>query len=350
VKYGGIIMKIIDLRSDTVTIPTDEMRKAMAEAEVGDDVYGDDPTVNELEKKAADIIGKEDAIFVPSGTFGNQLAILTHTNRGDEIIVEKNCHIVMHEVGASAVIAGVQLRAVEGKNGTMNPVDVENAIRDEDIHFPRTGLICIENAHSSGAVVSIDNMNEIKKVAEKTGIPIHLDGARVFNAAKALNVDVKEITKYTDSIMFCLSKGLAAPIGSILAGSKEFIKNARKNRKLMGGGLRQAGIIAAAGIIALEKMVDRLEEDHQNSQYLAEELSKIEGINVKFDRNDINMVFFELPNEIIKEEKLISKLLDRNIKINGQEDGEYRFVTNKDVTREDLEYVVEQMKEILVRQ
>ncbi len=343
-------MKIIDLRSDTVTIPTDEMRKAMAEAEVGDDVYGDDPTVNELEKKAADIIGKEDAIFVPSGTFGNQLAILTHTNRGDEIIVEKNCHIVMHEVGASAVIAGVQLRAVEGKNGTMNPVDVENAIRDEDIHFPRTGLICIENAHSSGAVVSIDNMNEIKKVAEKTGIPIHLDGARVFNAAKALNVDVKEITKYTDSIMFCLSKGLAAPIGSILAGSKEFIKNARKNRKLMGGGLRQAGIIAAAGIIALEKMVDRLEEDHQNSQYLAEELSKIEGINVKFDRNDINMVFFELPNEIIKEEKLISKLLDRNIKINGQEDGEYRFVTNKDVTREDLEYVVEQMKEILVRQ
>lgn len=343
-------MKIIDLRSDTVTIPTDEMRKAMAEAEVGDDVYGDDPTVNELEKKAADIIGKEDAIFVPSGTFGNQLAILTHTNRGDEIIVEKNCHIVMHEVGASAVIAGVQLRAVEGKNGTMNPVDVENAIRDEDIHFPRTGLICIENAHSSGAVVSIDNMKEIKKVAEKTGIPIHLDGARVFNAAKALNVDVKEITKYTDSIMFCLSKGLAAPIGSILAGSKEFIKNARKNRKLMGGGLRQAGIIAAAGIIALEKMVDRLEEDHQNSQYLAEELSKIEGINVKFDRNDINMVFFELPNEIIKEEKLISKLLDRNIKINGQEDGEYRFVTNKDVTREDLEYVVEQMKEILVRQ
>ncbi|MDK2918971.1 MAG: threonine aldolase [Candidatus Petromonas sp.] len=343
-------MKIIDLRSDTVTIPTDEMRKAMAEAEVGDDVYGDDPTVNELEKKAADIIGKEDAIFVPSGTFGNQLAILTHTNRGDEIIVEKNCHIVMHEVGASAVIAGVQLRAVEGKNGTMNPVDVENAIRDEDIHFPRTGLICIENAHSSGAVVSIDNMNEIKKVAEKTGIPIHLDGARVFNAAKALNVDVKEITKYTDSIMFCLSKGLAAPIGSILAGSEEFIKNARKNRKLMGGGLRQAGIIAAAGIIALEKMVDRLEEDHQNSQYLAEELSKIEGINVKFDRNDINMVFFELPNEIIKEEKLISKLLDRNIKINGQEDGEYRFVTNKDVTREDLEYVVEQMKEILVRQ
>lgn len=256
----------------------------------------------------------------------------------------------MHEVGASAVIAGVQLRAVEGKNGTMNPVDVENAIRDEDIHFPRTGLICIENAHSSGAVVSIDNMNEIKKVAEKTGIPIHLDGARVFNAAKALNVDVKEITKYTDSIMFCLSKGLAAPIGSILAGSEEFIKNARKNRKLMGGGLRQAGIIAAAGIIALEKMVDRLEEDHQNSQYLAEELSKIEGINVKFDRNDINMVFFELPNEIIKEEKLISKLLDRNIKINGQEDGEYRFVTNKDVTREDLEYVVEQMKEILVRQ
>lgn len=343
-------MKIIDLRSDTVTLPTDEMRYAMANAAVGDDVYGDDPTVNELEKKAAEIVGKEDALFVPSGTFGNQLAILTHTKRGDEVIVEAHSHIIMHEVGASAVIAGVQLRTVEGKNGAMYHKDVERAIRDEDIHFPRTGLICVENAHSCGAVVSIENMKKIKEVAKAKNIPVHLDGARVFNAAKSLRVDVKDITKHVDSIMFCLSKGLSAPVGSILAGSKDFITKARKNRKLMGGGLRQAGIIAAAGIVALEKMIDRLDEDHENSKYFALKLSKMEGIEVKFDRNDINMIFFEISDEIIKEKDFVKKLLEKNIKINGKEDGEYRFVTNKDVTREDIDYVLEQIKNIIFSQ
>jgi len=342
-------MKIIDLRSDTVTMPTDEMRRAMAAAEVGDDVYGDDPTVSKLEKIAAEIVGKEDALFVPSGTFGNQLAILTHTRRGDEIILEANSHIVMHEAGASAVIAGVQLRTIEGSNGAMSPNDVEKAIRDEDIHFPNTGLICVENAHSCGAVIDIQNMKIIKDLAAVKGIPVHLDGARVFNAAKALDVDVKEITKNCDSIMFCLSKGLCAPIGSIVAGSKEFIKKARKNRKLMGGGLRQAGVIAAAGIVALEKMIDRLDKDHENSKYLAGELSKFDGIKVKYDRNDINMTFFEMHDNIIKEKEFVSEMLKRNIKINGKEDGEYRFVTNHDVTRVDLDYVLEQMKEILIK-
>ncbi|WP_432665414.1 low-specificity L-threonine aldolase [Wukongibacter baidiensis] len=341
-------MKVIDLRSDTVTMPTDEMRKAMANAEVGDDVYGDDPTVKKLEKLAADIVGKEDALFVPSGTFGNQLALLTHTRRGDEVILEANSHIVMHEVGAAAVIAGVHIRTIEGKNGAMNPEDVEKAIRDEDIHFPDTGLICMENAHSCGAVVSLDNMKKIKGIASVNNIPVHLDGARVFNAAKALKVDVKEVAKNCDSLMFCLSKGLCAPIGSILAGSKEFIKRARRNRKLMGGGLRQVGILAAAGIIALEDMVDRLEEDHENCKYLSEELSKFKGIEVKFDRNDISMVFFEMSDDIIEEDEFISKMLDKNIKINGKEDGEYRFVTNNDVSREDVEYVLCQMREILV--
>ncbi|WP_432401281.1 low-specificity L-threonine aldolase [Wukongibacter sp. M2B1] len=341
-------MKMIDLRSDTVTMPTDEMRRAMANAEVGDDVYGDDPTVQKLEKLAAEIVGKEDALFVPSGTFGNQLALLTHTRRGDEVILEANSHIVMHEVGAASVIAGVHIRTVEGENGAMNPEDVEKAIRDDDIHFPDTGLICIENAHSCGAVVNLDSMRKIKEIATVNNIPIHLDGARVFNAARALKVDVKEVTENCDSVMFCLSKGLCAPIGSILAGSKDFIKKARKNRKLMGGGLRQAGIIAAAGIIALEDMIDRLEADHENCRYLAKELVKFEGIEVKFDRNDISMVFFEMPDDIIEEKEFISKLLAKNIKINGKEDGEYRFVTNKDVTREDIDYVLSQMKEILV--
>ncbi|SKC63784.1 low-specificity L-threonine aldolase [Maledivibacter halophilus] len=340
-------MKIIDLRSDTVTKPTDEMRNAMFTAEVGDDVYGDDPTVNELERIAAKVVGKEDALFVPSGTFGNQLAVMTHTKRGDEVILESNSHIIMHEVGASSVIAGVQLRAVKGKNGTMDPEDVKRAIRDKDIHFPDTGLICIENAHSCGSVIDISNMKAIKELAVTKNIPVHLDGARIFNAAKSLKVDVKEVTRHTDSVMFCLSKGLAAPIGSILAGHKDFIKKARKNRKLMGGGLRQAGVIAAAGIVAIEKMVDRLDEDHANSKYLAEELSKFEGINVKFDRNDINMIFFELGDEIIEENQFVCKMLKKNIKINGKEDGEYRYVTNKDVSREDIKYVLKQMKEIL---
>lgn len=340
-------MKMIDLRSDTVTMPTEEMRSAMANAEVGDDVYGDDPTVKKLEKLAAQIIGKEDALFVPSGTFGNQLALLTHTRRGDEVILEANSHIIIHEVGAAAVIAGVHIKAIEGQNGVMNPEDVEKAIRDEDIHFPDTGLICMENAHSCGAVVNIENMKKIKDIAVVNNIPVHLDGARVFNAAMSLKVDVKEITKNCDSVMFCLSKGLCAPIGSILAGSRDFIKRARKNRKLMGGGLRQVGIIAAAGIIALESMIDRLEEDHENCRYLAEELAKFEGIEVKFDRNDISMVFFEMSDEVIKEKEFISKMLERNIRINGKEDGEYRFVTNKDVTKEDIGYVLSQIKEIL---
>jgi len=340
-------MGYIDLRSDTVTLPTEEMRTAMASAEVGDDVYGDDPTVKKLEKIAATIVGKEDALFVPSGTFGNQLAILTHTNRGNEIIVEKNSHIVMHEVGAAAVISGVNIRTVEGKNGAMNPRDVEMAIRDDDIHFPQTGLICVENAHSCGSVVSIENLYKIKEVADEKDIPVHMDGARIFNAAKALNKDVKEITKHVDSVMFCLSKGLAAPVGSILAGNLDFIRKARKNRKLMGGGLRQAGVIAAAGIIALEKMVDRLEEDHRNAKYLAKELNNIRGIDVKFDRNDINMVFFTLSDDIIEEKKFIEELYKNNIKINGKEDGEYRFVTNKDVNLKDIEYVLEVINKII---
>lgn len=340
-------MKMIDLRSDTVTKPTYEMRNAMFKAEVGDDVYGDDPTVNELERIAAEIVGKEKALFVPSGTFGNQLAVMTHTRRGDEIILESNSHIIMHEVGACSVIAGVQVRAIQGKNGTMDPKDVERAIRDDDIHFPNTGLICVENAHSCGSVINISNMKEIKELAEAQNIPVHLDGARVFNAAKSLKVDVKEIVKYTDSVMFCLSKGLGAPIGSILAGSNDFIKNARKNRKLMGGGLRQAGVIAAAGIVAIEKMIDRLDEDHANSKYLAVELDKLKGVKVKFDRNDINMIFFELDDEIIGENKFVSEMLKRKIKINGKEDGEYRYVTSKDINREDINYILNQMKEIL---
>jgi len=340
-------MRFIDLRSDTVTMPTDEMRQAIANAEVGDDVYGDDPTVNKLEKLAAGRIGKEAALFVPSGTFGNQLAIITHTKRGQEVIVGKNNHIVLHEVGASAVIAGVQLRTLETANGTMSPRDVKDAIRPDDIHEPETGLICVENAHGCGAVVSLDTLKEIKEIAKSNSIPVHMDGARIFNAAIALGVDAREVASCCDSVMFCLSKGLAAPAGSMLAGSREFINRARKYRKLMGGGMRQIGILAAAGIIALEKMTDRLSEDHENAKYLARELSKLPGVSVMKDRLDIDMVFFQMPEDVIKESVLIEKLYEKKIKISGAEAGEYRFVTHIGISKEDIDYVIGCMKELM---
>lgn len=340
-------MKIIDMRSDTVTLPTEEMRRAMCEAEVGDDVYEDDPTMKELEQLGARLLGKEAALFVPSGTFGNQLALLTHCLRGDEVILEENCHIIEHEVGASAVIAGVQLRTIKGNNGAMNPEDVRKAIREDDIHFPKTGLICIENAHSCGSVLPLDNMKEIYKIAEEHNIPVHIDGARIFNAAVALGVDVNQLAKYGDTINFCLSKGLAAPVGSLLVGNKEFIARARKNRKLMGGGMRQAGILAAAGIVSLNKMVDRLKEDHENAKLFADEISKIDKVKVKRDRLDINMVFFEIDGGIVKSIELVEALKQKGIKVNGIDKNEYRFVTNKDVTREDVLYVVEVLNEII---
>lgn len=340
-------MKIIDMRSDTVTLPTEEMRRAMYEAEVGDDVYEDDPTMKKLEELGARLLGKEAALFVPSGTFGNQLALLTHCLRGDEVILEENSHIIEHEVGGSAVIAGVQLRTVKGKNGAMNPEDVRRVIRENDIHYPRTGLICMENAHSCGAVLPLENMREIYKVAREHNIPVHIDGARIFNAAITLEVDPAEIAKCGDSVNVCLAKGLAAPVGSLLIGTREFISRARKNRKLMGGGMRQAGILAAAGIVALNKMVDRLKEDHDNAKLFAEEISKIDKIKVKWDRLDINMVYFEIQGSSIKSPEFVEALKQMGIRINGIDKGEYRFVTNKDVTREDVLYVVEVLKELI---
>lgn len=340
-------MKIIDMRSDTVTLPTEEMRRAMFEAEVGDDVYEDDPTLKGLEELGAGLLGKEAALFVPSGTFGNQLALLTHCLRGDEVILEENCHIMEHEVGGSAVIAGVQLRAIKGKNGAMDPEEVKRAIREDDIHYPRTGLICMENAHSCGAVLPLENMREIYNIAREYNIPVHIDGARIFNAATALNIAPSDIAACGDSVNLCLSKGLAAPVGSLLLGSAEFIARARKNRKLMGGGMRQAGILAAAGIVALNTMVDRLGEDHENARLFAQEISKLDKIKVKWDRLDINMVYFEIIGSGIKSQELVSAFQEKGIRINGIDRGEYRFVTNKDVTREDVLFVAQVLKELI---
>lgn len=339
----------IDLRSDTVTKQPEFMKEAMFKAEVGDDVYGDDPTIIKLENLAAEIIGKEAALFVPSGTFGNQLALFTHCKRGSEVILADSNHIIAHEVGASSIIAGVQLRSIDSEDGVIKPNEIEKRIRfeDEDIHFPSTSLICVENAHSSGNVLSLGEMDEIYTVAKKYNLPVHLDGARVFNASASLNVDVKEITKYCDSIMFCLSKGLCAPVGSILAGSKEFIAKARKKRKLMGGGLRQAGFLAAAGIVALNDMTKRLNEDHENAKLLASELNKLPEINVNLDNVKINMVFFSFKDNSIDTKNLVKFFLENNIKINDAENGLMRFVTHYWVTKEDIYRIIHTMKDFL---
>lgn len=339
-------MKYFDFRSDTVTMPTDNMRQAMFKAIVGDDVYGDDPTIIELEEKSAKLLGKEAALFVPSGTFGNQLAVLTHTKRGDEVLLGDACHILMHEVGAAALISGVQLRQVPTHNGSMQFKDVERMIRTEDIHYPDTGLICLENAHSSGAVIKMSEMKAIYELANKHGIPVHLDGARLFNAAHALGVDAKDIASYADTIMFCLSKGLCAPVGSMLVGSKAFIDRARKNRKLMGGGLRQAGFLAAAGIVALDEMVVRLGEDHDLAKYMAEKLSDVDCITVLEDRLDINMVFCKIRMKLT-DDAFVDKLLEAGIKINGSEDGEFRFVTNYWTPVEAVDKLCDVIKDVL---
>ena len=328
-------MKWIDLRSDTVTLPGEEMRAAMANAEVGDDVYGDDPTVNRLEEIAAEVLGKESAVFVPSGTFGNQLSILTHTLRGDEVIIPASNHIIVHEAGASAVIAGVQMRTLDCDDGMPSVDRILKAIRGEDLHYPRTGLICLENAHSSGRVLPMEYMKEVYSLARERAVPVHLDGARVFNAAVSLGIDAREIASKADSVMFCLSKGLGAPIGSMLVGTKDFIARARKGRKIMGGAMRQAGIIAAAGIIAIEKMIDRLGEDHENARYLAKKLEEIKGIEIMRDRLDINMVFFKLDQG--RPEAIVGELYREGIKINPPEGDEWRLVTNLDVSRSDLD-------------
>ena len=340
-------MKFIDLRSDTVTQPTQAMREAMFEAEVGDDVYGDDPTVKALEKYAAEIIGKEAALFVPSGTFGNQLALFTHCKRGDEVILGEDCHIIAHEVGAAAVISGVNLRTIPSNKGELCPKEVETRIRQvEDIHYPHTGLIALENAHSNGRVISLENMKANFELAKKHNIPVHLDGARIFNASTYLQVDPKELTKYCDSIMFAMSKGLCAPIGSILAGSEEFIVKSRKGRKLLGGGMRQAGFLAAAGLVALKEMRGRLIEDHKNALLLGEEMAKIPGIEVFSDDIQINMVFFDISQTGIDASSVVDKFYEKGIKINPPEGGVMRFVTNYWVTTEDVNYVIDTFKHI----
>ncbi|MCL2610218.1 MAG: low-specificity L-threonine aldolase [Defluviitaleaceae bacterium] len=336
-------MNYIDLRSDTVTMPTEEMRKEMAKAEVGDDVYKDDPTVIKLEKLAAEMLGKEAALFVPSGTMANQLAIMTHTTRGQEIILGFDSHIAANEVGAAAVISQVNFKTIDNPNQFISAKEVKERIRIDDIHYPETGLICLENALGNGMVLPLQNMKEIYEVARETKIPVHLDGARIFNACEYLGIEAKEMAKYTDTLMFCVSKGLSAPVGSLLCGSSDFVERARKNRKLLGGGMRQAGIIAAAGIVALEKMVGRLKEDHENAQILANGLKEL-GFGVNIENVHISMIFFET-SEGFNHDKFKNYMLKNGVKISGPYSGNTcRFVTHSDISKEDVLKVLDLIK------
>jgi len=323
------------------------MRKAMAEAEVGDDVYNDDPTVNRLEELAAKMLGKEAALFVPTGTFGNQLALFTWCARGTEVVLGDECHIVIHEAGAPSVIAGVQTRCVPNPGGVLDPAEILKRLRRQDLHAPPTSLICMENAHSMGKAVSLADMDAVRALALEWKLPVHLDGARLFNAAAALGCSAQDIAARADSIMFCLSKGLCAPVGSLLAGTKKFIDAARLKRKVMGGGMRQAGILAAAGIIALEEHTKLLALDHSRAKKLAQGLANIKGISVDMNAVDINMVFFSHASAAYAEkyEKIVAFFAGRGIIINPPEAGLYRFVTHYWIGDTELDEILKASRE-----
>lgn len=336
-------MRYIDLRSDTVTQPTDEMRAAMAVAEVGDDVYGDDPTVAKLEALAADMTGKQAALFVPSGTMGNQLAIMTHTKRGDEVLTGAHNHIVVHEVGAMAVLSQVIVRTIAHDNDFIYPEDILSHVRPNDIHEPPTTLLSLENALSNGTVMPLDLMRQNYSTAKKLGINVHLDGARLFNASVSLGCDAKDLANCADSVMFCLSKGLCSPIGSMLVGTQEFIDRARKNRKLLGGGLRQAGVLAACGLLSLEVMTKRLNEDHARAKLLGSKLLATGWVELDPTSIHINMVFFRFKLPTFDHVRFARYLLENGVKINSSDDV-YRFVTHNDIKDEDLDTVIELIK------
>ena len=342
-------MRTIDLRSDTVTKPIPAMYDAMATAHLGDDVYGDDPTVNKLERIAAEMLGKEASLFVPSGTMGNLIAVMTHTTPGQEMILGEKCHIFLYEVASIARVAGVQTRPIQGPRGQIPLDKIVEAIRPENIHFPETGLIALENTHNmyGGAVLPLEYMRTVYAFASKNQIPLHLDGARIFNAARSLQVDVKEIAQYADSVMFCLSKGLCAPVGSMIAGSADFIQKARKHRKMLGGGLRQAGVLAACGIVALQQMIDRLDEDHDNARQLAQALLDSGYFITQPEACKTNIVNAVLDNNKYDAFELIRLMADRGVLANARSKRHIRFVTHNDVSIPQINEAVKIISNIL---
>jgi len=340
----------IDLRSDTVTLPTQAMREAMYRAEVGDDVYGEDPTVNRLEEMSAERMGKEAGLFVVSGTMGNLVAMLTHCGRGDEIIMGHKAHSFRAEQGGISALGGVQVHLVPNlPNGMMDPAEVESAIRAENIHYPRTRLICMEDTHNlcGGRVLSPAQLATIKEVAQRHNLALHLDGARIYNAAVALGIEAREIADQADTVQFCFSKGLSAPVGSAICGSADFIREARRNRKVLGGGLRQAGIIAAAAIVSLEQMVDRLAEDHRNARAFAEGVAEMGGFEIDLESVESNMIFFSPSDPSLDAQRVVRMLAAEGVLLRTIDARSFRAVTHRGVAREGIDAALAAMRKVM---
>ena len=343
--------KIIDLRSDTVTRPTPAMREAMYRAEVGDDVFGEDPTVNRLEALAAQRLGKEAGLFVASGTMGNLVALLTHCGRGDEAIIGDRSHTFLFEQGGMAALGGIVPRPIPNQpDGTLRPEEVETAIRSDNVHFPRTRLVCLENTHNmcDGTPLTAQYTAQIAQLARAHGLRVHLDGARIFNAAAALECDVRDLVRDVDSVMFCLSKGLCAPVGSLVCGDRAFVTEARRARKVVGGGMRQAGVLAAAGVVALEQVTDRLAEDHERARRLAQGLAEIPGVEVAPVHS--NILYFSLTEQVgLTPEDVVDGLAERGVLLLGRENGRFRAVTHYWISDEDVSTAIRAMREVISR-
>jgi threonine aldolase len=343
-------MKTIDLRSDTVTVPTPAMREAMHTAVVGDDVFGDDPTVQELEKKASEITGKEAALFTPSGTMSNVIAVLATCHRGDEVILGDASHMFLNEAGAMSALGGVHPHTIPDQDdGTVRLEDIRGAIRGDDVHWPRTRMICLENTHNRcyGAVLTPEYIASVAEIASEYDLFLYLDGARIFNAAVALERDVKEFTDSVDAISFCLSKALSAPIGSVLCGAREFIKRAHRARKMLGGGMRQVGVIAAPGLVALDQMIGRLEEDHQTARILAEGIANMSQLRIEKDRVCTNIVYFELVDSTQDGATFLAQVAEHGVKMCQTGERRYRMVTHHGITKSDAHATVSILHNVL---
>lgn len=343
-------MHPIDLRSDTITRPTEAMRRAMATAEVGDDVFGEDPTVNRLEAMAATRMGKEAALFVTSGTMGNLVSQLAHCQRGDETILGHLSHVFLYEQGGGAALGGIHPRTVANQpDGRLSLEDIEEAIRPDDVHFPRSRLIILENTHNrcSGAALEAGYIQTVGELARRQGLKLHIDGARIFNAAVALNCSVAELAAPADSITFCLSKALAAPAGSLVCGSQTFIQRARRMRKVLGGGMRQSGVLAAAGIVALEQMVERLAEDHANARRLAEGINNVDGLETSAQGHLTNIVYIHITTGRLTAEALAGALQEQGVRVLPTGPRQLRAVTHYHITARDIDAALAEFASIL---
>lgn len=341
--------RIVDLRSDTITKPTQEMRNVMARAEVGDDVFEEDPTVNLLQEKVAQLCGKEAALFVTSGTMGNQISLKVHTQPGDEVILEENCHILNYEVGAPGLISGVQIRTIPGNRGVITAEQIQSVLRPENIHFAKQRLICIENTHNrgGGSIFPIEEIKKIHHVAQQNGLKMHLDGARLWNASVETGIPLKDYAAYFDSVSLCFSKGLGAPVGSIIVGEADFIREARRVRKALGGGMRQVGILAAAALYAMEHHLPLLKEDHKKAKDLAQFLAQLPYIKLDLDSVQTNIIIFNWEHPSLTTQEVQNRLEEKGVRFLAISKDRMRMVMHFQVTEEDVEFVKQQLEKFI---